>query len=279
MTATPNVMDLRGTIVLGTATMGLRAAERSRADDVATIRLAYDLGIRAFDTARVYAPVGDPLYAEMLLSEALYGLDDVLVMTKGGHFRTAEGGFAVDNSPARLRRDVEDSLGALRSDRIGLYLLHRADDESVPLAESVGELAALRDEGKIAEVGLSNVRLDQLLGAVEVAPVAAVQNQYSPLRTEWAPVSRVECDKVVAECEARAIPYLAYSPLATDGPPIAQLRPDLMTDRHSPAASLLAEVLAVSPALGVISGASRPETVRDALTVLDNATGTRTVRS
>ncbi len=261
-------MDLSGTIVLGTATMGLKATQRSRAEDLATIRLAYELGVRAFDTARVYAPVGDPLYAEMLLSEALYGLDDVLVITKGGHFRTGERDFAVDNSPARLRRDVEDSLRALRCDRLDLYLLHRADDESVPVSESMGELATLRDEGKIREIGVSNVRRDQLVAALEVAPVAAVQNQYSPLCTEWAPVSRQGCDQVVDECEARGIPYLAYSPLKTDGPPIAELRPDLVSDHRSPAASLLAEVLATSPAMAVVSGASRPETLRDALTAL-----------
>jgi pyridoxine 4-dehydrogenase len=272
-------MHLSGTVVLGTATMGLRAAERSRADDLTTIRLAYDLGVRAFDTARVYAPVGDPLYAEMLLSEALYGLDDVLVMTKGGHFRTGDRVFAVDNSPARVRRDVEDSLRALRTEEIDLYLLHRADDEAVPLSESVGELAALRDEGKIDRIGLSNVRLDQLLAALEVAPIAAVQNQYSPLCADWVPVSRAECEAVVAECEARGITYLAYSPLKTDGPAVAELRPDLVNERRSPAASLLAEVLAVSPAVAVISGASRPETVRDALTALDSQSDVRTLSS
>jgi len=262
-------VDLSGTIILGTATVGLWASERSRSDDLATIRLAYDLGIRAFDTARVYAPVGDPLYAEVLLADALEGLDDVLVITKGGHFRTAERGFAVDNSPARLRRDVEDSLRALRTDRLDLYLVHRADDRSVPLAESVGELALLRDEGKIAEIGVSNVRLDQLLEALAVAPIVAVENQYSPLCTGWDPVSRQECDTVVAACETRGIAYLAYSPLKTDGPSITELRPDLAAGQRSPAASLLAEVLALSPAVAVISGASRPETVRDALTALD----------
>ena len=122
--------ELRGQLVLGTATLGLHAAMRSRDGDIATIRAAYEAGIRAFDTARVYSPVGDPLYAESLLADALYGLDDLVVMTKGGHFRTPDGGFGVDNSPARLRQDVEDSLRALRTDRIDLYLLHPADDES-----------------------------------------------------------------------------------------------------------------------------------------------------
>jgi len=260
--------ELRGQLVLGTATMGLRAVTRSRDGDIATIRAAYQAGIRAFDTARVYAPVGDPLYAESLLADALYGVDDVLVMTKGGHFRTPDGGFAVDNSPARLRQDVEDSLTALRTDRIDLYLLHRADDESVPIADSVAELARLREEGKIAEIGVSNVRVDQLQAAIDVAPIVAVQNQYSPLSAAWDPVSREECAAVIAECEARGIVYLAYSPLKTDGPVIAELRPDLLNGPRSPEASLLAEILAVSPAMAVISGASRVETVRDAATAL-----------
>jgi len=135
--------ELRGQLVLGTATLGLHAAMRSRDGDIATIRAAYEAGIRAFDTARVYSPVGDPLYAESLLADALYGLDDLVVMTKGGHFRTPDGGFGVDNSSARLRQDVEDSLRALRTDRIDLYLLHRADDESVPIADSVAESRSL----------------------------------------------------------------------------------------------------------------------------------------
>ena len=260
--------QLRRHLILGTATWGLRAAERSRRADIATIRAGYDAGIRAFDTARVYAPVGDPLYAERLLAEALYGRADVLVMTKGGHFRTRDDGFAVDNSPARLRRDVEDSLRALQTERIDLYLLHRADDESVPLADSVGELGVLRDEGKIAEIGVSNVRLDQLLAALDVAPIWAVQNQYSPLAAVWDPVSRAECDAVIAECETRGISYLAYSPLKTDGPTIAELRLDLVGARRSPEASVLAEILALSPAVAVITGASRVETVRDAVTSL-----------
>ena len=260
--------ELRGQLILGTATMGLWAATRSRDNDIATIRTAYEAGIRAFDTARVYAPVGDPLYAESLLAEALYGVDDVLVLTKGGHFRTPDGGFAVDNSPARLRRDVEDSLRALRADRIDLYLLHRADDESVPIADSVAELARLRDEGKLAEIGVSNVRLDQLLAALAAAPIAAVQNQYSPLSTAWDPVSRDECAAVIAECEARGIVYLAYSPLKTDGPAVADARPDLAEGRRSPEASVLAEIFGVSPAMAVITGASRAETVRDAVTSL-----------
>jgi aryl-alcohol dehydrogenase-like predicted oxidoreductase len=262
-------VELRGQLVLGTAMMGLAASVRSRLDDIATIRTAYDAGIRAFDTARVYAPAGDPLYAEALLAEALSGRDDVLVMTKGGHFRTPDGGFAVDNSPARLRRDVEDSLLALRTERIDLYLLHRADDESVPLEESVGELGRLRDEGKIAAVGVSNVRLEQLLQAARTTRIEAVENQYSLLRTDWDPVSRAECDAVLAECEARGIVYLAYSPLATDGPEVSQLRPASASAGRSSAATVLAEVLALSPAVAVITGASRPETVRDALTALD----------
>ncbi len=259
--------QLNGTIVLGTATMGIWADQRSRDDDIATIRLAYDLGIRAFDTARVYAPAGDPLYAEQLLADALSGVDDAFVMTKGGHFRTPDGGFHVDNSPARLRRDVEDSLRVLGTDRIDLYLLHRADDEVVPTAESVAALAALRDEGRIATVGVSNVRRDQLLAALEVTDIAVVQNQYSPLRTTWDPVSPEECAAVLAECERRGITYLGYSPLRTDGAPVADVHPGTRGSL-SPEATVLSEILATSPAMGVISGASRPATVRDAVTAL-----------
>ena len=73
---------------------------------------------------------------------------------------------------------------------------------------------------------------------------------------------------MIAECEARGLVYLAYSPLKTDGPAIAVLRPDLTNGARSPAASVLAEVFAVSPAVAVITGASRVGTVRDAVTSL-----------
>lgn len=246
--------ELPGSIVLGTATMGLHARSRSRDGDLATLRLAYELGVRAFDTARVYAPADDDLYPEELLAEALADRDDTLVMTKGGHFRTADGGFAVDNTPERLRRDVTASLRALHTERLGLYFLHRADDETVPIEESVAALARLRGEGKLAAIGLSNVRLDQLERALEVAPIAAVQNQYSPYSDRWSPLTRAECNAVLAACEARGIVHLAYSPLNGRG------------DR--PALDVLRELLSLSPAMAVVSGASRPETVRDVATLV-----------
>ncbi len=111
------------------------------------------------------------------------------------------------------------------------------------------------------------MRLDQLLAALEVTEIAAVQNQYSPLRTTWDPVPPEECALVLAECARRGIAYLGYSPLRTDGAPVADVHPAIIGSL-SPEATVLAEILATSPAMGVISGASRPATVRDALTAL-----------
>ncbi|QRP48465.1 aldo/keto reductase [Amycolatopsis sp. FDAARGOS 1241] len=123
---------------------------------------------------------------------------------QGRHFRSGPTEFPVDGSPAALRHDCEQSLRTLGRDRLDLYQLHRADDPSTVFEESVGELAALRDEGKIRCVGLCNVTVAQLDKARTITVIDAVQNRYSPLPRD---------DETLAHCAREGIPYLAYSPL------------------------------------------------------------------
>jgi aryl-alcohol dehydrogenase-like predicted oxidoreductase len=189
-----------------------------------------------FDTARAYAPFGDPGYAERLLADALAGEPDLLVMTKGGHWRDGAQSWAVDNSPARLRADVETSLRELRTERLDLFFVHRVDDTTVPLEESVGALAELRDAGLIARVGLSNVAPDQLARAAALTPIGAVQNAAAT-------------DETLAICERLGIANILYSPLAG-------------TSLRTPRARLAA-LLAASPVRSVVTGATRPESIAD----------------
>ena len=92
--------------------------------------------------------------------------------------RPGPGQWEPDGRPEHLRRACEGSLARLRLDRIDLYQFHRPDPK-VPIAESIGALAELKDEGKIRHIGVSNFSEDQLREAERVTPVVSVQNRYN----------------------------------------------------------------------------------------------------
>jgi aryl-alcohol dehydrogenase-like predicted oxidoreductase len=156
---------------------------RKRSCDIATIRAAADAGIRIFDSARAYAPVNDPHHNERLFAHALKGRSDVLIATKGGHFRTGQETWDVDNSAARLRLDVGTSLVTLGVERIGLYYLHRAD-APYSIGECVSTLDDMRREGKIQRIGISNVTASQLEEAHSITSIDAVQNRHGVAHAE-----------------------------------------------------------------------------------------------
>ena len=141
---------------------------------------------------------------ERLIAKALRAANrtDVAVATKGGLTRP-EGRWEVDCSPEYLRRCCEQSARELGSP-IPLYYLH-AVDPAVPLADSLGELVRLRDEGKIAAIGLSNVNSRQLAEAVRLTRIAAVQNRCNVL-------DRRDFDSgLVEHCRQLGIAYVPYS--------------------------------------------------------------------
>ena len=195
---------LCGQVALGGADFSLRD-ERDDVVAIATIRAAADAGIRIFDSGRAYATVDDPFHNERLFAAALAGRDDVLIATKGGHWRAGVAEWAVDNSPDRLRRDVDDSLRSLSLDRLGLYYVHRADAEGVPLGESIGALDQLRREGKITGIGVSNVTRSQLDDLEDPTLIVAVQNRFG--------VGATHRREVIDWCEMNGVTFFAYSPL------------------------------------------------------------------
>jgi aryl-alcohol dehydrogenase-like predicted oxidoreductase len=159
------------------------------------------------DTAISYClDDGDLGHNERLIAKALRAAKrtDVVVATKGGVTRP-EGRWEVDCSPASLRRCCEQSVRELGGP-IALYYLH-AVDPAVPLADSVGELVRLRDEGKIAWIGLSNVDARQLDEALRLTPIAAVQNRCNVL-------DRRDFDNgLVDRCRELGIAFVPYSPV------------------------------------------------------------------
>ena len=182
---------------------GIRGWPADRENALQVLRRAVELGANLVDTADSYGPEVN----ELQVAEALHPYADGLVIaTKGGLYRDdSPGGWPADGRPEHLREACEGSLRRLRLDRIDLYQLHRPDPK-VPLEESVGELARLRDEGKIRHVGLSNVGVEQLARAQEIVPVVSVQNRYN--------VADRRSEDVLAACGAQGIAFFPWWPLA-----------------------------------------------------------------
>ncbi len=145
-------------------------------ESVATIRRAIDLGVTFIDTANAYGQG----HNEVLVGRAIAGRrDEVQLATKAGmDFTAGRGKVVIRNDPGYIKAAADASLLRLGTDVIDLYYLHRVNPE-VPLEDSVGALAELVREGKVREIGLSEVTGDQLRAAHAVHPVAAVQSEYS----------------------------------------------------------------------------------------------------
>jgi pyridoxine 4-dehydrogenase len=241
-------------IGLGTAQFAFR--DGTPEDSVATVHAALDAGVRLIDTALAYTRPGVESYAEDIVARALRGLagERPLVATKGGHWRDGDG-FGVDGRPETLRAHCEISLRTLGADRIDLYQLHYVDP-AVPLADSVGALAQLRQEGKIAAIGLSNVTVAQLDEALTVTPVATVQNRLSYAFPGDLPTALA--------CAERNVAYLAYAPFGGPSRPLPEAALAI-AGRHGVSAHrvLLAWLRAQSPAIVPLAGASKPGSIRD----------------
>ncbi|MBC5810251.1 MAG: aldo/keto reductase [Candidatus Eremiobacteraeota bacterium] len=209
---------------------------------------ALELCINLIDTADAYGPEINERQIAEALSPYPAGL---MLASKGGY--TREGRSWVENGrPDYLRKACEASLRRLKLDVIPLYQLH-SPDPGVPLEESVGALEALRGEGKIRHIGLSNVDVDELERARAVAPIASVQNEYN--------IGARQSDDVVDACEALGIAFLAYFPvdagaLAEAGGAVAKVA---KAHGVTQAQIALAWLLHRSPAICPIPGTSSVE--------------------
>lgn len=217
----------------------------------AVLRRAVELGVDLVDTADSYGPeVSEDLIREALhTGSAADPYGGVTIATKGGQVRTGPGGWEPLGRPAYLRQCVEMSLRRLQVEHIDLYQLHRIDTE-FPLEDQVGELAAMREEGKIRHLGLSEVTVDQIEQAQQVAPIVSVQNRYNL-------TNRVSQD-VLDHCTERGIGFLPWHPvavgeLARPGGPVDDLAAETGA---SPAQLALAWLLATSPVMLPIPGTS-----------------------
>lgn len=234
------------------------------AEAIRVIHTALEAGVTLIDTADVYciddADIG---HNERLIAAALHQWPrrhEVVVATKGGLVRPG-GAWLTRANPRHLRAACEASLRALGVDAITLYQLHAPDDD-VPLEESVGALADLKREGKILHIGLSNVGVGEIRRAQAIAPIVSVQNRCSAMdRQDFR-------SGVIDLCAAEGLAYLAYSPVGgargkirtAQDPALARVAAELGV---SPYRVALAWLLASSPAIIPIPGATRSESAAD----------------
>jgi aryl-alcohol dehydrogenase-like predicted oxidoreductase len=182
----------------GFGAMGLSSAYGAAddAESLRTIDRAIDLGITFFDTASGY---GDG-HNERLLGRAIAGRRDRLTIASKFTHRRGGAGELIS-----ARDAVEASLRRLKVDHIDLYYLHRVDP-LVPITQSITELAELQQEGKIGAIGVSEADADQIRRAHAIAPLAALQSEYSL----W---TRYVESEILSTLDELGIGFVAYSPL------------------------------------------------------------------
>jgi aryl-alcohol dehydrogenase-like predicted oxidoreductase len=164
---------------------------------------ALDLGYTHLDSAMLYGFGAN----ETLLGQVLkHRWHEVVLATKGGMYRDAQGQRHVDGRPDVIVQNCEESLSRLGIETIDLYYLHRRD-KRVPIEDSVGALAGLVKAGKVKTIGLSEVSAATIRAAHAVHPITAVQTEYSL----WTRNPEVA---VLDTCRELGIAVVVFSPLA-----------------------------------------------------------------
>lgn len=190
---------------LGLGCMGMSEFYGSGDDQeaIATIHHALDLGVNFLDTADMYGPFTN----EKLVGRAIKDRrDQVILATKFGNVRSAEGGWlGINGKPEYVRQSCDASLQRLGVDVIDLYYQHRVDI-TVPIEETVGAMAELVQQGKVRYLGLSEAAPATIRRAQAIHPISALQTEYSL----W---SRDPEDEILPTLRELGIGFVPYSPL------------------------------------------------------------------
>ncbi|MFD0360991.1 aldo/keto reductase [Nocardia sp. GCM10030253] len=225
---------------------GVWGDPKDPAEAVRVLRRAVELGVNFIDTADSYGP----FVSESLIRLALHPYaDDIVIATKGGLTRSGPGDWRPVGRPEYLRQQLHLSLRHLGVERIDLYQLHRIDP-AVPLADQLGALVELQQEGKIRHIGVSEVTVEQLKQAREIADIVSVQNLYN--------LANRNAEDVLDYATAENIAFIPWFPIATGelarpGGPL-----DTFATEHgaSPSQLALAWLLRRSPVILPIPGTS-----------------------
>ncbi|MCW2867627.1 MAG: pdxI [Marmoricola sp.] len=252
---------------------GVMGPPRDRDEALAVLRRAVELGVDHVDTAQYYGPD----VANDLIREALHPYaDDLVLVSKVGARRDGKGAWLPAQRPEELRAGVEDNLRSLAVERLGAVNLRLMDEghvedpaQVVPLEDQLAAMVALREEGKIAGVGISNAGVEDVRTALDLADVVCVQNPFSLLDRHD--------DEVLELCAERGVAYVPFFPLGSAFPGMPKVTDDprvrSVAERHgvSPAQVGLAWLLAHRENVLLIPGTSRVAHLEQNLAVSDVA--------
>jgi aryl-alcohol dehydrogenase-like predicted oxidoreductase len=220
---------------------------------VCVLRRAVEQGVNFIDTADSYGPT----VSEELIREALHPYpEDLVIATKAGFARPGPGDWQPVGRPEYLRQQCELSLRRLGLDQIDLFQLHRIDP-AVPVAESLGALVGLQQEGKIRHIGLSEVSVEELLEAQRTATIVSVQNLYN--------LADRSAEALLDHCAEHGIGFIPWFPLATGklaraGGPLEEISDEVGA---TPSQLALAWLLKRSPVMLPIPGTSSVSHLED----------------
>jgi aryl-alcohol dehydrogenase-like predicted oxidoreductase len=170
-------------------------------ESIATIHRALDLGVTFLDTSDMYGSG----HNERLVGKAIAGRRDEVQLATKFAIRRDGGKRWIDNSPEWIRQAIEGSLQRLGVEHVDLYYMHRRNPE-VPIEESVGAMGELVEQGKVGQLGLSEVNAETLRAASAVHPIAALQS-------EWSLFTRGLEAEIVPTARELGVGIVPYSPL------------------------------------------------------------------
>jgi pyridoxine 4-dehydrogenase len=191
---------------------GVFGPPKDRDQALAVLRRAVERGVNHIDTAQYYGPD----VSNELIREALHPYpEDLALVSKVGAVRDSSGGWLPSQRPEELRAGVEDNLRSLKTEQlaaVNLRLLDHGTDDvgAVPFEDQLAEMVGLRDEGKIAGIGVSNVTLDEVDLAIRLAGIVCVQNAFSLVDQKDQPI--------VERCAREGIAYVPFFPLGSAFP-------------------------------------------------------------
>lgn len=240
---------------------GVFGPPSDRDEALAVLRAAVEAGVNHIDTAQYYGPD----VVNELIRDALYPYpEDLALVSKVGAERDTQGRWLPALAPEQLRNGVLDNLRTLGVDRLDAVNL-RLYEPDMPFDEQLDAMIAIRDEGLIAGIGLSNVSREQLVHAVQRTEIVCVQNPLNLVHRESMPVLR--------ECEQLGIAFVAFFPLgsAFGGVNPVLSHPDVIATAQrlgvTPAQVALAWILHLAPNTLLIPGTSKRTHLRENLSV------------
>jgi aryl-alcohol dehydrogenase-like predicted oxidoreductase len=245
---------------------GVFGPPRDRAEALAVLRRAVELGVDHIDTAQFYGPD----VANELIREALHPYPESLALvSKVGARRDDTGGWLPLDQPADLRRDIEANLRTLAVDRLAAVNLRVMDGEGPDqlFDDQLSVMVAARDEGLVGGIGLSNITREHLLHALKRTDIACVQNAFNLVDRSSVPV--------LQECTARGIAFVPFFPLGAGfvqpNPVLSHQLVQNIAGRlgHTPAQVALAWTLSAAPNVLLIPGTSSVPHLEENLAVAD----------